>query len=537
MATLVHAPVVQHPVRPWSPLRIGVVWALATAGGALAGIGLGLLWARSVPSYTGENANFATDVIDGLFVMAGIAILGLIGLAVAQALLLGRFYGPAGWDAGIALAWMFATLGGGVIGLVLGVITCGSGLLVFGACIGGAQGLVLRRYMPRVDLWVAATTAGWWGGALAFVMLQYAEIVAVGVGLIVVGLLNGAAGAMLLNPVPGAQKRRWQAAISLIGILLLILAALELLILPAMSRALGQEVAQVTLRHQGAFVVSAAYSPDGKTIVTANSGTAKIWDATTGQEVRTLRGHGGEVKSAAYSPDGKTIVTGSQDGTAKIWDAATGQELRTLGGHPFVVDNAAYNPDGTTIVTAGYDRTAKTYEAKIWDAATGQELRTLASHRDTVNSVAYSPDGKTILTASDDGSATMWDVATGRRLRAPGGYPSGVRSAAYSPDGKTIAAASGENARIFDAATGQLLHTLTGHNATVLSVAYSPDGKTIVTASQDHTAKIWDTATGQVLRTLVGHGEFVRSAAYSPDGKSIVTASDDGTARIWRAGP
>ena len=69
--------------------------------------------------------------------------------------------------------------------------------------------------------------------------------------------------------------------------------------------------------------MSAAYSPDGKYIVTASDdGTARIWDAATGQEVRQLSGHTDWVLSAAYSPDGKHIVTASGDRTARIWDVA-----------------------------------------------------------------------------------------------------------------------------------------------------------------------------------------------------------------------
>ena len=57
-------------------------------------------------------------------------------------------------------------------------------------------------------------------------------------------------------------------------------------------------------------------------------GTARIWDAATGQEVRTLSGHGCHsdnyqchVNSAAYSPDGAQVVTASDDHSARIWDA------------------------------------------------------------------------------------------------------------------------------------------------------------------------------------------------------------------------
>jgi WD40 repeat protein len=44
-------------------------------------------------------------------------------------------------------------------------------------------------------------------------------------------------------------------------------------------------------------VTSAAFSPDGKRIVTASwDKTARIWDAATAKEIAVLRGHDGEVK-------------------------------------------------------------------------------------------------------------------------------------------------------------------------------------------------------------------------------------------------
>ena len=66
------------------------------------------------------------------------------------------------------------------------------------------------------------------------------------------------------------------------------------------------------------------FSPDGRIILTpSDDGTARLWDAATGQPIgRPLKRPGG-FWSAAFSPDGKTILTGSHDGTAQLWDAAT----------------------------------------------------------------------------------------------------------------------------------------------------------------------------------------------------------------------
>ena len=64
-------------------------------------------------------------------------------------------------------------------------------------------------------------------------------------------------------------------------------------------------------------------------------------------------GHDDAVLSAAFSPDGKRIVTASSDKTARVWDAATGQPIgEPLKGHDDAVSSAAFSPDGTRIVTA-----------------------------------------------------------------------------------------------------------------------------------------------------------------------------------------
>jgi WD40 repeat protein len=250
-----------------------------------------------------------------------------------------------------------------------------------------------------------------------------------------------------------------------------------------------------------------------------------------------LEGHTDTVLSAAFSPDGKKIVTASSDKTARIWDAATGKELKKLEGHTDIVLSAAFSPDGKTVVTANGDKTAR-----IWDAATGKELKALEGHTDNVISAAFSPDGKKIVTASLDHTARIWDAATGKELHKLEGSPAGLNSALFSPDGKKVVTTDwGATVLIWDAATGKELQKLEGHTPQkyngntncVYSAAFSPDGKTIVTASSDETARIWDAVTGNELQKLEGHTDSVKSAAFSRDGKTVITTSDDRTIRIW----
>ena len=59
-------------------------------------------------------------------------------------------------------------------------------------------------------------------------------------------------------------------------------------------------------------VMSVAYSPDGKTILTGNISYASLYDIQTGELIKRWE-HDSAVLSVAYSPDGKTILTGSND--------------------------------------------------------------------------------------------------------------------------------------------------------------------------------------------------------------------------------
>ncbi len=282
----------------------------------------------------------------------------------------------------------------------------------------------------------------------------------------------------------------------------------------------------------GRAVVSCAWSPDGRRIVSASvDNTLRIWDAESGQSVRALRGHDDSVTGCAWSPDGRRIVSASADKTVRIWDAVSGQSLRTLNGHEDWVRGCAWSPNGRRIVSASDDNTLR-----VWDAESGLSLSTLTGHDDSVLGCAWSTDRRRIVSSSTDNTLRIWDAESGQSLRTLNGHEDSVSGCAWSPDGGRIVSASEDHTlRIWDAQTGQSLRTLNGHDRYVLSCGWSPEGGQIVSASTDNTLRVWDADSGRCLRSLRGHRDSAKGCAWSPDGRRIVSASDDQTLRIWNA--
>ncbi|MDM8522213.1 hypothetical protein QUF80_02480 [Desulfococcaceae bacterium HSG8] len=289
------------------------------------------------------------------------------------------------------------------------------------------------------------------------------------------------------------------------------------------------------LRHSSE-VNSVAMSSDGKYIISGSfDKTVRLWDLSTGKEIRTFTGHQDSVNSVSLSEYGRTLVSGSDDNTVRLWNLSTGKELRTFTGHQDSVRSVSLSEDGTTLISGSNDKTVR-----LWDVSTGKEIRTFTGHQNFVNSVSLSEDGTTLISGSGDKTVRLWDVSTGKEIRTFTGHQMAVSSVSLSEDSTTLVSGSDDNTvRLWDASTGKKIRTFTGHQDSVNSVSLSEDGTTLVSGwgdplfGTDNTVRLWDVSTGKKIRTFTGHQGSVNSVNLSEDGTTLVSGSSDNTVRLW----
>ena len=120
---------------------------------------------------------------------------------------------------------------------------------------------------------------------------------------------------------------------------------------------------------------SVAFSADGGALAAGGWYSIHLWNTETGAHIRTLERNRGSYAHVVYSPNadtfiayspvGNTIANGAaffSDKTVRLWDAETGDNIRTLEGHSRDVLGVAFGPEGRTLASGSLDGTVLLWE-------------------------------------------------------------------------------------------------------------------------------------------------------------------------------
>jgi WD40 repeat protein len=234
-----------------------------------------------------------------------------------------------------------------------------------------------------------------------------------------------------------------------------------------------------------------AYSPDGRMIVVAYTNpVVRVLDAQSGEVLLELA-HDQAIDSAAFSPDGATIATADSTAAAPVlWDAVSGEKLMTMTVESDVA-TVAFSPDGALLAGGGA-------QVHLWDVATGEIIATLpGDDMFYLAAPAFSPDGA--LLAVPGYPVRVVDVPGATEVYT---IPLDAHTVAFSPDGSRLATAGVQAAGVWDATNGQMIF-LAGHPRAVDAIAWIPDGSRLVTGGSDGRFRVWDAQTGAELWTAL----------------------------------
>ncbi len=273
-------------------------------------------------------------------------------------------------------------------------------------------------------------------------------------------------------------------------------------------------------------VYAVAFSPDGKTVATGCfDKAARIWDVTTGKELRTIAGKAGHqnlVVSVAYSADGSQLATTSTDNFAKVWDLPTGKPTEERL-HAQGVSRIAVSPDGKTFAAAG-----GMSPMLLWDAADAKKNKPLGTHNGSVVGMQYSANGATLYTLGTDNVLKYWTAADGKEV---GGIGVGGKAKALwvnPATGVPTTVAEDGSLRQWPVVPPAAPKPLAAPPAKPRQAVVGADGTQLFVALEDQAVRVWNTATGEVKAVLEKLPPGAFSLALHPTNGTVAAASAGG---------
>lgn len=292
-----------------------------------------------------------------------------------------------------------------------------------------------------------------------------------------------------------------------------------------------------------------AMSGDARLVaaVLDQTGSARVWDATKGQELMTIdRPQEEACFSVAFNPDGSRLAVGGKAGTVAVYDVLSKKLVHTIRTKAGAIEAVLFSPDGNRMAIEGPE------VCELWDIA-GQRVRTIAEHPNrrlrppylpiTSNAtpargnsrIAFSADGGRIATAMPD--LNIWETETGKLLWSIACEP---YSLAFSRDGTRLAGTVSSDVKVWDTQTGLEMVTILGRGIGGGGLAFLPDGNRVVTGGSP--VRVWD--PGQCLETSTLQLPcFPTILAFSEDSHRLFVGSwgqvtrviDSSTAKLVRA--
>ena len=319
---------------------------------------------------------------------------------------------------------------------------------------------------------------------------------------------------------------------------------------------MSQSIETVIQKGHELSVLTVAVSPDSNYVATGSRDkSAKLWELSTGREVRSFLGHQASVSCMDFNSDGKYLATGSRDKSAKVWEVATGKEILSVKLEPEwytsneeVINDIAFDPKGKYFVTLGQmvrvwefpskkrikeweeeqgnqgaenlaispdgqwlavgkdNNTAIVYRTSNWQKAfTFEFSEYYSSCGGCITDVDFSSDSKYLLKSSKQGEVAKYNLTDGKLVIRYKRKIEDLTSASFSRDSKWVLACTNKEVTLYDATKGDSIRTFSlDIEAEINQAKFTNDGKKVLMACDNNVVLTYDAATGKKRQELTG---------------------------------
>jgi WD40 repeat protein len=320
-------------------------------------------------------------------------------------------------------------------------------------------------------------------------------------------------------------------------------------------------IAVIQTGHSSA-VTAVAFSASGRLLLSGSEdGTLKLWEVTTGREIRTLAGHSSTVTAVCFSPNGRLALSGSDSGGVMLWEVSTGQINRRFKGHSSRIKSVAFSPDGRSALFLSEEGMTIVLR---WITSARSEVRTIKTTFGRSLSwgyrysgpVALSADGRLALSAvAYSHHLKLWKISDGSWIRTFKDKKSLVVrtpfAATISNDDRYVLMRSGpygEGLVIMETATGRSLDSLvvslmskSGNIGSIRAAAISADSRFVLLGNEigewdgdKHSLlSLFEISTGRKVQTFDQISRRIHTAIFSPDDRFVLSGNDDATLTLW----